>query len=76
MVWTGIWLFALGNWIGQDYFSPQAFAFFLYLVVVLVVVRWLGRRPAMPRLPARVACAARLMPATTASVVRRRGTRP
>ncbi len=55
VVWTGIWLFALGNWIGQDYFSPQAFAFFLYLVVVLVVVRWLGRRPAMPRLLERAA---------------------
>ena len=40
VVWTALWLFSLGNWIGQDYFSPQAFAFFLYLVVVLVVVRW------------------------------------
>lgn len=49
VVWTGLWLFALGNWIGQDYFSPQAFAFFLYLVVILLVVRGLGRRPAMPR---------------------------
>ncbi len=49
VVWTGVWLFALGNWIGQDYFSPQAFVFFLYLVVILLMVRWLGRRPAMPR---------------------------
>jgi hypothetical protein len=49
VVWTAVWLYALGNWIGQDYFSPQAFAFFLYLVVILLVVHWLGRRPAMPR---------------------------
>ena len=44
VIWTGVWLFALGNWIGQDYFSPQAFAFFLYLVVILLVVRFLAHR--------------------------------
>ena len=28
-----MWFFFVGNWVGQDYFSPQAMAFFLYLVV-------------------------------------------
>ena len=54
-----IWFFALGNWIGQDYFSPQAFAFFLYLVVILLVVRYFGRRPALPGVVPRAAFRAR-----------------
>jgi hypothetical protein len=29
--WAGVWFFYLFNWTGQDYFSPQAFAFFLFL---------------------------------------------
>ncbi|MGB8816660.1 MAG: hypothetical protein WCC66_01945 [Rhizobiaceae bacterium] len=28
------WVFIAGNWVGQDYFSPQATAFFLYLIVL------------------------------------------
>jgi Phosphotransferase enzyme family len=42
IVWLGSWLFFIANWVGQDYFSPQAFAFVLYLVVLGVVLRWLG----------------------------------
>lgn len=34
LVWAGVWLFVLGNWIGQDYYSPQGVAFLLYLVVL------------------------------------------
>ena len=45
LVWTAVWIFFLGNWIGQDYFSPQAFAFFLYLGVLAVVFRNLGQDP-------------------------------
>ena len=41
LIWTAAWLFELGNWVGQDYFSPQAFAFFLYLTVIAVCLRWL-----------------------------------
>ena len=41
LIWTAAWLFALGNWVGQDYFSPQALAFFLYLTVIAVCLRWL-----------------------------------
>jgi GT2 family glycosyltransferase len=43
MIWTAAWLFELGNWVGQDYFSPQAFAFFLYLTVIAVCLRWFWR---------------------------------
>ena len=47
LVWAGLWLFALGNWVGQDYFSPQALAFFLDLVVVGAILTWF--RVARPR---------------------------
>ncbi|MFF9089322.1 lipopolysaccharide biosynthesis protein [Streptomyces sp. NPDC014991] len=51
--WTGIWIFALSGWVGQDYFSPQGFTYLLYLVFVAVLlvwfrpprVIWTGRRP-------------------------------
>jgi hypothetical protein len=32
---------ALTSWVGQDYLSPQAFAFVLSLAIVLVVLKWL-----------------------------------
>ncbi len=40
VVYLGSWFFYLGNWIGQDYFSPQAMAFFLYLVILAIALRW------------------------------------
>ncbi|HLJ66470.1 MAG TPA: hypothetical protein VKX16_03820 [Chloroflexota bacterium] len=40
LVWLGIWLFYLTNWVGQDYFSPQGLDYFLYLVVIAIVVTW------------------------------------
>lgn len=46
-VWLGVWLFFTANWIGQDYFSPQAFAYFLFLVVVTICVAWFR----LPRVP-------------------------
>ncbi len=48
MIWTGAWLFELGNWIGQDYFSPQAFTYFLYLTVIAVCLRWFRNRHEQP----------------------------
>jgi hypothetical protein len=42
--WLALWLFCLGNWHDQDYLSPQAFGFFLYLVVVVLVVGPLAAR--------------------------------
>jgi hypothetical protein len=40
LVWLGVWFFALTNWIGQDYFSPQAFGYFLYLIVIGICLAW------------------------------------
>ncbi|HEX9370546.1 MAG TPA: hypothetical protein VF897_06045 [Roseiflexaceae bacterium] len=39
-VWLGAWFFYLTNWIGQDYFSPQALNFFFYLVILGILCRW------------------------------------
>lgn len=48
--WLALFLFVAGNWVGQDYFAPQAFAFVLCLIVIGVLLRWFrrppGRRPA------------------------------
>jgi len=40
LVWLGVWLYTISNWVGQDYFSPQSFSYFLYLVLIAVVLRW------------------------------------
>lgn len=50
--WLAAWLFVLGNWVAQDYYSPQGLAFLLYLVIVAVALTWF--RPPYPELaPAR-----------------------
>jgi hypothetical protein len=41
----GVWLFYLGNWIGQDYFSPQAINYFFYLTIVAVLLKWFKTEP-------------------------------
>ncbi len=46
VVWGAAWLFLLGNWVGQDYFSPQAMSYFLYIVVLALLLRRFARRPA------------------------------
>ncbi|WP_245827977.1 glycosyltransferase [Sinomonas mesophila] len=43
--WLVLWIFCLGNWQDQDYLSPQAFGFFLYLVVVALIIGPLAARP-------------------------------
>ena len=40
LVWVACWFFFVGNWIGQDYFSPQGLNFFLYLAVLAIVLTW------------------------------------
>jgi hypothetical protein len=38
--WTfALWTFPIFDWTGQDYFSPQAFAFLIFLVWLLLLVR-------------------------------------
>ena len=48
IIWIGTFLFFIANWVGQDYFAPQAFAFFCYLVLLGVVLRWLRTGPDDP----------------------------
>jgi len=55
--WLGLFLFAAANWIGQDYFSPQALAFVLSLAVFGMVLAWLQ----VDRPPAVVAVARRMI---------------
>ncbi|HYI61124.1 MAG TPA: hypothetical protein VEW93_04905 [Acidimicrobiales bacterium] len=47
--WTGVLLFMVANWVGQDYFSPQSEAFVLYLVLLGVVLHRFPRRVARSR---------------------------
>lgn len=44
-VWLAIWLFYLLSWVGQDYFSPQAFNVLLLLAIVAVLLSWFRRAP-------------------------------
>jgi hypothetical protein len=39
--WLALFLFAAGNWVGQDYFAPQALAFVLSLAVFGMVLAWM-----------------------------------
>jgi hypothetical protein len=40
LVWLAIWLFYAANWVGQDYFAPQAVSYVLYLTVFAALLRW------------------------------------
>jgi hypothetical protein len=44
-VWVAAWFFFMTSWVSQDYFAPQAFNFFLFLVVIAVGLNWLGLNP-------------------------------
>jgi hypothetical protein len=48
LLWTAALLFVLGNWVGQDYLAPQAYAFAL-TVVVLGLCLHCGRQRLSPR---------------------------
>ena len=46
--WLALYLFVAGNWVGQDYFAPQAMAFTLSLAVFgLLLARFQSDRPPM-----------------------------
>jgi len=50
--WLALSVFLLGNWIDQDYFSPQAVDLLLYLAVIAILVRVFatrGRQPGVVR---------------------------
>lgn len=38
--WLAGFLFTVGNWVGQDYFSPQSLNYVLYLAFLAILVNW------------------------------------
>jgi hypothetical protein len=38
--WLALFVFVSANWVGQDYFAPQAFCFGLSLTVIAAVLHW------------------------------------
>jgi hypothetical protein len=51
IIWLSLWFFYLTNWIWQDYFSPQGFNFFLYLVMIAILVKWFKTPVNIPARP-------------------------
>ncbi|WP_349903868.1 hypothetical protein [Parafrigoribacterium humi] len=45
MAWTATLAFSLCNWVNQNYYSPQAFAYTLYLSMCLIVMTFLRSTP-------------------------------
>lgn len=43
--WSAALTFILANWVGQNYFSPQAFAFLLYLGMCVLTLTFLMAEP-------------------------------
>ena len=39
--WFGVWIFLLGNWVGQDYLAPQAFGFLFSIAIIGICLSWL-----------------------------------
>jgi len=47
--WFAAFLFSVGNWVGQDYFSPQSFNYLLYLSFVAILLTWFSGQPTARR---------------------------
>ena len=46
LAWLAVVIYeGLVAWVGQDYLSPQAFAYLLWLGVILIILRWLRHDP-------------------------------
>ncbi len=43
-MWMALFVFYLANWVGQDYLAPQALAYFYYLMILVMMCRWLAPR--------------------------------
>jgi hypothetical protein len=48
LVWATAWLFSIANWVAQDYFSPQATTYLLYLVALAVLLSCFATRASTP----------------------------
>lgn len=40
VIWLSAWLFALTNWVAQDYYAPQAFAYTFHLIALGILLTW------------------------------------
>lgn len=40
IAWLSLWFFYFTNWVGQDYFSPQALNFFFFLTIIAILLHW------------------------------------
>ena len=40
--WFAAFVFSVGNWVGQDYFSPQSVGYLLYLLIIALLLTWFG----------------------------------
>ncbi|MDQ3850003.1 MAG: hypothetical protein M3296_05240, partial [Actinomycetota bacterium] len=47
VTWLGLWVFYSANWVGQDYFAPQAVALVLWLAMLAVLLPWFTPKRAM-----------------------------
>jgi len=48
--WFAAFIFSAGNWVGQDYFSPQSFDYLLYLLFIALLLTWFARpSPLQPK---------------------------
>jgi hypothetical protein len=45
LAYLAVWVFLLANWVGQDYFAPQALNYVMYLVVLALLLNWFGAVP-------------------------------
>lgn len=53
--WLAIMLYSASNWVGQDYFSPQALGTVLVLGIMAIALRWLYSGSKWTLLPERAA---------------------
>ncbi|GHO59163.1 hypothetical protein [Ktedonobacter robiniae] len=51
LIYLALWFFCITNWIGQDYFSPQGFFFFSYIVILAIILKWFKAPPGTPIRP-------------------------
>jgi hypothetical protein len=40
LVWLALWVFYSANWVGQDYISPQAVGFLVWLTIAASLLTW------------------------------------
>ena len=55
IVWLAVGIFYLANWVGQDYFAPQALTYFFFLVLLALLLQWFASEPAPGGWSARIA---------------------